>query len=62
MYNVVSERDLLGAAGKLEKHLAEVETDRVKATPKATFGIAEAGSLVSCSLHIVRMWRNWQTR
>lgn len=31
-YNVLSERDLPEAAGKLEKHLAEVETDRVKAT------------------------------
>ena len=39
-YNVVSERDLLESAGKLEKHLAEVETDRVKATS----GIGEAAS------------------
>jgi integrase len=33
-YNIVSERDLVEAAGKLEKHLAEVETDRVKATSR----------------------------
>jgi hypothetical protein len=31
-YTIVIERDLLEVAGKLEKHLAEVETDRVKAT------------------------------
>jgi hypothetical protein len=37
-YNVVSERDLLDAAGKLEKHLAEVETDRVKATSRQLSG------------------------
>lgn len=37
-YNVVSERDLLEAAGKLEKHLAEVETDRVKATSRQLSG------------------------
>src|SRR5580658_8806084 len=33
-YNIVSKRDLVEAAGKLEKHLAEVETDRVKATSR----------------------------
>jgi integrase len=33
-YNIVSERDFVEAAGKLEKHLAEVETDRVKATSR----------------------------
>jgi integrase len=33
-YNIVSERDLLEAAGKLERHLAEVETERVKATSR----------------------------
>jgi hypothetical protein len=29
---MVSERDLVEEAGKLERHLAEVETDRAKAT------------------------------
>jgi hypothetical protein len=31
-YNIVSERDLVDAAGKLERHMAEVELDRAKAT------------------------------
>jgi integrase len=31
-YNIVSERDLVEAAVKLERHLAEVESDRAKAT------------------------------
>ncbi len=31
-YNIVSERDLVEAAGKLERHLAKAETDRAKAT------------------------------
>jgi len=43
-YNIVSERDLVQAAGKLERHLAEVETDRVE----ATFGCPETRALVSC--------------
>jgi hypothetical protein len=31
-YNIVSERDLVEAAGKLERHLAKVEAARAKAT------------------------------
>ena len=33
-YNIVSERDLVEATGKLERHLAEVEAYRVKATSR----------------------------
>ena len=33
-YNSVSERDLVEAAGKLDKHLAEVQKERVEATSR----------------------------
>lgn len=37
-YNIVSERDLVDAAGKLERHLAEVQTERAKATSRQLAG------------------------
>jgi integrase len=37
-YNVVSERDLVDAATKLEQHLANVESDRTKATLRQLSG------------------------
>ncbi len=37
-YNIVSERDLVEAAGKLERHLAEVESERAKATSRQLSG------------------------
>jgi integrase len=40
-YNIVSERDLVEAAGKLERHLAEVESERAKATLRQLPGIAK---------------------
>jgi hypothetical protein len=42
-YNIVSERDLVQAAGNLERHMAEVQSDRAK----ATFGDFEKRALVS---------------
>ena len=41
-YNIVSERDLVEAAGKLEGQFAEVETDRVKATSRQLSGFPKA--------------------
>jgi len=37
-YNVVSERDLVDAAAKLEQHLAHVESDRTKSTLRQLSG------------------------
>jgi integrase len=40
-YNIVSERDLVEAGGKLERHLAEVESDRAKATSRQLSGTSQ---------------------
>jgi hypothetical protein len=37
-YNVVSERDLVDAAAKLEQHLANVESDHTKSTSRQLSG------------------------
>jgi hypothetical protein len=39
-YNVVSERDLIEAASRLDQHLSDVETKRDKATSRQLSGAA----------------------